>query len=147
MNLKKVLKRLLGEEKGVTLIELLAVIVIMGIIASIAVPAVMGNFTTAKNNTDTQNKQLITDAINKVIVTEGSYTPTLAATATPGVLLSAETVTFTPPSGLTSPTPLDQLLTGTTAGGPYLTGSIPKKSDGTDFIIFVSAAGTSFVIK
>ncbi|MEF3303762.1 type II secretion system protein [Paenibacillus sp. GYB003] len=48
-------------EKGLTLVELLAVIVILGVIAAIAVPAIGGVIKNSRENADTQTEQLIKD--------------------------------------------------------------------------------------
>ncbi|EKN64976.1 prepilin-type N-terminal cleavage/methylation domain-containing protein [Schinkia azotoformans] len=51
------LKRILKNEKGLTLIELLAVVVILGIIAAIAVPAI------GKIIDDSRQKAVVSDAL------------------------------------------------------------------------------------
>ena len=56
--MKKMLKKRLSNEKGLTLVELLAVIVILGIIAAIAVPSI-GNIIQ-----NTREKAVIADAQN-----------------------------------------------------------------------------------
>jgi len=52
----------LKNQKGLTLIELLAVIVVLGIIAAIAVPSVAGVIERAKINADHGSYQIIKDA-------------------------------------------------------------------------------------
>lgn len=56
--MKKLLKKRLNNEKGLTLVELLAVIVILGIIAAIAIPSVGGIIQ------GTREKAVIADAQN-----------------------------------------------------------------------------------
>lgn len=62
------------DQRGVTLIELLAVIVILGIIAAIAVPAVMNNFQTAKVNSDIQTEAIIKEAVQRFLLDVGTKT-------------------------------------------------------------------------
>lgn len=60
--MRKKLKELLHKEEGFTLVELLAVIVILGIIIAIAVP-VIGNVTQgAQSDADAAEEELIIDA-------------------------------------------------------------------------------------
>lgn len=55
-------KKLLKNEKGFTLVELLAVIVILGIILAIAIPAIGSIINKAESDTAEQQNELILDA-------------------------------------------------------------------------------------
>ncbi len=63
-------KGLLGNEKGLTLIELLAVIVILAIIAAIAIPSIGGIITKTKKEAHRSNAQMIVDAARYAVTTE-----------------------------------------------------------------------------
>lgn len=56
------LKKILKQEKGFTLVELLAVIVILGIIVAIAIPAVGSIMSNARTDADNAEIDLIIDA-------------------------------------------------------------------------------------
>lgn len=71
------MQKTLKNERGVTLIELLAVIVILGIIAAIAVPAVMSNFDKAKENADSQTESIIIEAIQRYFLDNPASTSTV----------------------------------------------------------------------
>lgn len=60
----------LRNQKGLTLVELLAVIVILGIVAAIAVPAIGGVIERSKKNADAATIELVKDAIVRKAITE-----------------------------------------------------------------------------
>ncbi|WP_281759431.1 type IV pilin protein [Alicyclobacillus hesperidum] len=62
--LQNLLKKL-KEQQGVTLIELLAVVVILAILAAVGVPVVMGQINKARVATDKANEQMIADALQR----------------------------------------------------------------------------------
>ena len=78
-------------DEGVTLIELLAVIVILAIIAGIAIPVVLGSINSAKVSTTQQNLNIIAEALNRYNADHGSY-----PTATGWVTLSSEATALAP---------------------------------------------------
>ena len=65
-------------QKGLTLIELLAVIVILGIISAIAVPAIGGIIEGSKDQADAANVIMIKEAVVLKLLSENT-----ATTATP----------------------------------------------------------------
>ena len=55
-------------EKGLTLIELLAVLVIVAIIAAIAIPAIGGTITKSKENADIASVKMIEEATLRYLI-------------------------------------------------------------------------------
>ena len=62
--MKKFLKKKLGNEKGMTLIELLAVIVILAIIAAIAIPAIGNIIENSRHNAARADVQMVLSSAN-----------------------------------------------------------------------------------
>lgn len=75
-------------EKGMTLIELLAVIVILGIIIAIAAVVIVGQFDKAKETSDKTSLKIVTDAAQRYIMDN----PTIKIDANPYPISMAQLV-------------------------------------------------------
>ncbi|MCM3596401.1 prepilin-type N-terminal cleavage/methylation domain-containing protein [Metabacillus idriensis] len=78
------LKKMLKNERGLTLIELLAVVVILGIIAAIAVPAIGGVIQKSKEDAALSEASQIIDASKLYVASKNptSYPVSLVKTST-----------------------------------------------------------------
>lgn len=64
-------RRLLSSQRGVTLIELLVVVVILGIIAAVVIPMVTANQQSSYENTNSQNLQIVNEAVQRYVIDHG----------------------------------------------------------------------------
>lgn len=71
--------RRMKDDEGVTLIELMAVVVILGIIAAVAIPVVTSAITQAKVNTTETNLGTLQQALERYAADHGQYPATLSA--------------------------------------------------------------------
>jgi type IV pilus assembly protein PilA len=69
------IKRLVKNERGLTLIELLAVIVILGIIAAIAIPAIGGLIDNSKKDAHVSNAQQMINAAKIAVTADKDLIP------------------------------------------------------------------------
>lgn len=78
--------KLAKNEKGMTLIELMAVVVILGILAGIAGVAVVNSFDKSKENADNTTAKIIQDAAQRYYMDKSEFTDSLATLRTSGYL-------------------------------------------------------------
>ncbi|MEI8240000.1 MAG: type II secretion system protein [Actinomycetota bacterium] len=104
------------KDRGFTLVELLIVIVILGILASVTVFAVRGITTKAKSTACLSDKRVLEVAAESYMAQHGSYPGTTTEMVTAGLLTDVTAGNFsylyTPPSAGTETYTITPLPTG-----------------------------------
>jgi prepilin-type N-terminal cleavage/methylation domain-containing protein len=73
----RIFSALKRKDKGFTLVELMAVVVILGILTAFAVPKVLNSISKAKEKTDNANFTTLQRTVNRVYAEEGLFPQTL----------------------------------------------------------------------
>ncbi|MDI9260834.1 type II secretion system protein [Alicyclobacillus sendaiensis] len=135
-------KQKLRDQRGVTLIEMLAVVVILAILAAVGVPIVLAQIQKARVNTDKSNEQLIADALQRAEYDYQSNSTNQGSLGiTNGAIVnnSGAQIGVVTNGTLANQTAVYNYLLGNGSGNGYLT-SVPTPQSQTGNFTIVSGA-------
>ena len=112
-----ILKKRIFNQRGITLIELIAVILIIGIIAAVGIPVVFNQISSAEDATDVANAAIVAGAVERYALMNNHY-------PIKGGTYAATTGTVTTVADLFT---LLKAATGV-YGGPYLRADFPESA-------------------
>ena len=103
-------------EEGLTLIELMVVVVILGIISAVAIPAISSAINSAKVSTTESDLATLQQALQRYYIDNNQYPTTLSS------------------------------LTAASVGGPYMDVTFPEKDAWSNPIYYAQVSGTGYYL-